>query len=92
MITKGKWTTRIAQPGTMLEVVGDDKEYVCSLLGSEAYKQANAQAISAVPDMIEALSITKTTLQAVITEDYQNIAAKNCLKGIQAALEKAGIK
>ena len=53
--TPGPWVKRIAQPGTMLEIVGENREYVCSLLGSDEYKQANARLIAAAPDMLEAL-------------------------------------
>jgi hypothetical protein len=87
-MTKGKWKTRISQPGTMLEVVNEDRDYVCSLLGGGEHKQANAQAIAAVPDMIEALQ------DLIKAHDLKmgKSAIELRIELAKAALEKAGIK
>lgn len=53
--TPAPWKKIIAQPGTMLEVVSENNEYVCSLLGGEEHKQANGRLIAAAPELLEAL-------------------------------------
>jgi hypothetical protein len=54
--TPGPWQQRISQPGTMLEIVGENREYVCSLLGGDEHKKENANLIAAAPDMLSLLS------------------------------------
>ncbi len=82
------WTTRIAQPGTMLEVVNQDKDYICSLLGnnSDEEKQANARLIAAAPELLEALKLAEIALTDFLKEDYP---VKSVLREIRAAIQKA---
>jgi hypothetical protein len=44
---------------------------------------------AAAPDMLKVLSITLVTLQAVVTNDSMNIAAKCDIRRIQEVLAKA---
>lgn len=55
--TPAPWKQIIAQPGTMLEIVNDNREYVCSLLGGEEHKEANARLIAAAPELLEVLEM-----------------------------------
>jgi hypothetical protein len=52
--TSGTWKQVIRQPGTMLTIENNDCEYVCSLLGGDKDKEANARLIAAAPDLLEA--------------------------------------
>lgn len=61
-------------------------KYVCSLLGGEEHKQDNAQAIAALPDLIEALQ----QLADEKGECYWSHA--EILQIARNALAKAGIK
>lgn len=54
--TKEPWTTKIRQPGTMLTIESTNEEYVCSLLGDEEYKQANAERIVSCVNALEGLN------------------------------------
>lgn len=85
MITEGKWHTGDAD----LRVYSEDGHAICSL---DVYKipvqqaQDNAQAISMVPDMIEALQACLLLLDA--NEDLRDTYPAEVTR---AALEKAGI-
>ena len=79
--TPGNWKTIIAQPGTMLEVVNEDREYVCSFLGGEEHKQENARLIAAAPDLLDAC---KKVVQNISPEFYQEE-----IEALEAAIDKA---
>ena len=53
--TPGTWKRIIRQPGHMLTIENEHCEYVCSLIGSDEHKEANATLIEAAPELLKRL-------------------------------------
>jgi hypothetical protein len=81
--TPGTWKQIIAQPGTMLEIVNEQGEYVCSLLGGDEHKAENARLIALAPEMMRALSLCVARL-----EEYQDAEGGIALRLARAILAK----
>jgi hypothetical protein len=55
----------------MLEIVGGVREYVCSLLGGDEHKDANARLIAKAPEMVEALRDALPILEEAETLEWE---------------------
>ena len=55
----------------------------------DAEERRERDLLEAAPEMLEALQIVRITLQQIIKNNPLNIAAKNDLQRIEAAIQKA---
>ena len=104
-ITQGPWTVIRNHPqNACAYVVDGDRREVCTLYGgSEADKDengvwgphpirdANAKAISALPDLIEALQVAESAVQELCNDQHPDNQCWVTLATVRAALTKAGV-
>jgi len=87
-MTKGKWIYGKDQREEKHYYIGPENDFACTVDIADVMNEQDAQAIAAVPDLIEALQ----EALYFISDDIPGVTKETVKANLQQALQKAGVK
>ena len=85
--TKGPWCLQSQGTGDPLSIMGQDNTFICRL---DEGSYEDAALLAAAPQLLQACQLCIPTLEQIVHDDPQNIAATLNLRTLRAAIVAAG--